>query len=186
LARLRSTALPILRLAVKPTRARPPFRSGIGDVSRVSPGVTRRNPFATRTKSARLFRRSSLGFRSGCGGSAVVSVRPTVSCGRARAGGPAPCGRRRLPCAPENRVGASERSCSADRCASWLWLRIRSRSGSRASRHHGKTCQPSTPGPLAAGPHRRQPKKRRRDARGSRNENPSEWKGEICMPATSE
>jgi hypothetical protein len=28
-----------------------------------------------------------------------------------------------LPCARENRGGASARSCSADRCASWLWLR---------------------------------------------------------------
>src|SRR5205085_2597624 len=44
----------------------------MGDISRVSPAVTRRIPFATRRKSARLFRRSSVSFRSGWGGAGEV------------------------------------------------------------------------------------------------------------------
>src|SRR5579884_35095 len=58
LARLRTTALPTLRLAVNPTRTRSPWSDsfGCGAACRISPGVTALpRAAATRRKSARVF-----------------------------------------------------------------------------------------------------------------------------------
>ena len=59
-ARLRLTAPPILRLAVKPTRSRPGFAdaAGVSQTSSVMAGVTRLMPLAARRKSGRFLRRS--------------------------------------------------------------------------------------------------------------------------------
>jgi len=53
------------------------------------------------------------------------SLRPTAACGPWRAGSTARGGRQRSPCARENRGGACEPVCSADRYASLAWLRRR-------------------------------------------------------------
>jgi hypothetical protein len=139
LARLRMTAPPTFRLAVKPTRAVPGCSvfSGVGQTSRPSPGVERLRPRCARRKSARVLRRASSSF-------AATLVRPTVSYGHARGGGTGPGGPSWWTCAGGSRAGACERFCSADRCASrscssqnpyLAWK-------SRASRGRGETCQP--------------------------------------------
>src|SRR6201996_7867740 len=73
LARLRATALPILRLAVKPTRKLPALRAGSGVAanSRVKAPTTRRMPRAAARKSARFCRRHSVNW-DGREGAAVT------------------------------------------------------------------------------------------------------------------
>lgn len=67
-ARLRSTAPPILRLAVKPTRRYPVLAMllGVGQISKVRLAETFRTPRAARRKSALVFKRSVFNRSMGC------------------------------------------------------------------------------------------------------------------------
>ena len=139
LARLRTTAPPTFRLAVKPTRAVSGCSdfAGEGQTSRPSPGVERLRPRCARRKSARVLIRASVSF-------AATLVRPTVSCGHARGGATALGGPSWWTCAGGSRAGACERFCSADRCASRSFSSQNQDLAwkSRASRGRGETCQP--------------------------------------------
>ena len=121
LARLRSTAPPILRLAVKPTRKRPGLAADLAGWGRL-PASGRPPSCARRAGRAgnRLwfFRRSAFNRAFGCGGAPAVQAESFLRPWARRRdrtlrpffGGHAAC---------ESHDGACARSCSADRCASW-------------------------------------------------------------------
>jgi hypothetical protein len=123
-ARLRATALPTLRLAVKPR----PISAPCPAVARsptwsTKAGVTQRRPLAaTARNSRRLLRRATEA--SGLRPSPKLTPKRhppasrTAACAPWHAAARALGARQRLPCGRESRAAACERCCSADRCAS--------------------------------------------------------------------
>jgi len=115
-ARLRATALPTLRLTVKPTRtACSARRAGLPApwrrTWRIKPGAThlRRVP-ATWRNSERRFRRAISG--------TTTAFRRKDACVPWRGGWPGHGGHPRSPCVCGNHGGACGRGCSAEKCVS--------------------------------------------------------------------
>ena len=138
-ARLRATAMPTLRLAVKPTRTQSPISSpavrgrraasaeGATETGsrrktwRMRPGATHLRPTpATLRNSARRLRCGSAPGRAG-----DTRARRRAACVPSSGGRQGPCGRRLSPDGRGSHDGACGRSCWVDKCASRHGLRLR-------------------------------------------------------------
>ena len=120
-ARLRTTALPILRVTVRPMPI-VAVRSGsaAGPAAR-TPSRARRTPRAAARNSLRRRSRTTATLAAVRRG----PLKPTGACAHGTGGRRAPCGHRRSPCGRESRAGVCVRACSADTCASQRDLRCR-------------------------------------------------------------
>lgn len=126
--RFLSVAVPTALVIVRPKRACP---TSLFAACKAKVSVERRNPLATRRKSARRFK-IRVGASTGpCDTSGFAStspkllaLRPTTVCGRARDAPRSPCGRRPSPCGRDSHGGACARVCSVDKCVSRQKLRI--------------------------------------------------------------
>src|SRR5216683_5072083 len=138
-ARLRATAMPTLRLAVKPTRTQSPISSpavrerraasaeGATETGsrrktwRMRPGATHLRPApATLRNSARRLRCGSAPGRAG-----DIRARRRAACVPSSGARREPCVRRRSPNGRGSHDGACGRSCWVDKCASRHGLRLR-------------------------------------------------------------
>ena len=143
-ARLRTTALPIFRVAVKPTRivpARISASSGIGAVCSTKPGAAQRRLVAAMRKKSRRFGKRAINgiavqAESGVVASAVVMMssipvivtarreprpalfRHSAFCGLAHAGAPKHVDRQRSSCGNEIHGGAFAPDCLVEMSAS--------------------------------------------------------------------